>query len=32
MVSVGDVLIRLKQANFRISEDLEKEVLRLAGE
>jgi predicted nucleic acid-binding protein len=32
IVSVGDVLVRLKQANFRISEDLEKEVLKLAGE
>ncbi len=32
IVSVGDVLIRLKQANFRVSEDLEKEVLKLAGE
>jgi predicted nucleic acid-binding protein len=32
IASVSDVLIRLKQANFRVSQDLEKEVLNLAGE
>jgi predicted nucleic acid-binding protein len=32
IVSVGDVLVRLKQANFRVSEALENEVLKLAGE
>ncbi|HEY8097266.1 MAG TPA: DUF3368 domain-containing protein [Methylobacter sp.] len=30
--SVADIFTQLKNANFRISEKLEKEVLRLAGE
>ncbi|WP_432746456.1 hypothetical protein [Methylobacter sp. G7] len=32
MSSVADIFTQLKKANFRVSEKLEKEVLRLAGE
>jgi predicted nucleic acid-binding protein len=30
--SVSDILVQLRQANFRVSEKLENEVLKLAGE
>ena len=32
ITSVTDIFIKLKKENFRFSEKLEKEVLRLAGE